>query len=55
VKLPNAANSVVPMEKITRYLLDPTNPRNGGKPGFFSQFGFTAEDWRIFARYENTQ
>jgi len=49
LKLPNGARAVVEERKITHYLLDPTNPRNQGKPGFFLRFGFTVEEWHIMA------
>ncbi len=44
-RLPNAGSAFVPEEKITRYLLDPSNPRSRGKPGFFGGFGFRHETW----------
>jgi len=43
--VPNATSATVAPEKVTRYLLDPTNPRNGGKATFFFGFRFTRERW----------
>ena len=48
-RLPNAERAFVPKEKITRYLLDPSNPRSRGKPGFFERFGFRREAWNDLA------
>lgn len=48
-RLPNAGSAFVPEEKITRYLLDPNNPRSRGKPGFFGSFGFRREAWSELA------
>lgn len=47
--MPNAERAVVPANKILRYLLDPANERNQGKPGFFFRFGFTRQAWRRLA------
>lgn len=47
--LPFATHAVIPPEKVTRYLLNPTNLNNQGKPGFFFRFGFTIEGWQILA------
>lgn len=48
-RLPNVERAFVPEEKITRYLLDPSNPRSRGKPGFFGSFGFRREAWNELA------
>ena len=48
-RLPNAERAFVPEEKITRYLLDPGNPRSRGKPGFFGSFGFRRGAWHELA------
>lgn len=48
MKLPNAELAIVPEQKITLYLLDPTHPVGGSKASFFLRFGFTATecgDW----------
>jgi len=47
--LPNAERAVIETLKVTRYLLDPTNPDSRGKPEFFFQFGFTVEGWQTLA------
>lgn len=49
MKLPNAEHAVVEERKVAGYLLDPTNPRSGGKPTFFFAFGFSREDWQVLA------
>lgn len=49
MKLSNAEHAIVEERKITHYLLDPTNPNNQGKPGFFLRFGFTVEKWQLMA------
>ena len=48
-RMPNSGSAFVPEEKITRYLLDPSNPRSRGKPGFFGSFGFRREEWNELA------
>jgi hypothetical protein len=48
-RLPNVGSAFVLEEKITRYLLDPSNPRSRGKPGFFGSFGFRREAWNELA------
>jgi hypothetical protein len=47
--LPNIELAAVPEEKITRYLLDPSHPVGGAKANFFLCFGFTRDDWQLFA------
>ena len=36
-------------EKFTRYLFAPNHPTGRSKARFFSQFGFRAEQWWVFA------
>jgi len=45
MNLPNAEYALVTPEKITRYLLDPANPRNRGKATVFFAVGYTREQW----------
>ena len=47
--LPNAQRAVVDREKITDYLLNSAHPDNGGKAEFFSQLGFSRDQWEILA------
>ena len=50
MKLPNAAQAIIPVEKLVAYLLDPGHPDNGGKADFFSRFGFKVETPGPFAQ-----
>lgn len=50
MKLPNATQAIVPVEKLVAYLLDSGHPDNGGKADFFFRFGFKAEEHGSFAR-----
>jgi len=43
VKVPNAEQATVAMEKITRYVLNPTHRVGGPKSAFFLAFGFTID------------
>jgi hypothetical protein len=45
-QLPNAIAATVADARVRDYLLDPTNPRNGGKAAFFQLFGFTQGAWQ---------
>lgn len=45
MKLPNYKNAVVAEAKITLYLLSDEN--SGGKAAFFSNVGFSLEQWEI--------
>lgn len=49
-RMPDSEKCYVEERKITDYLLNTSHPRGGGKARFFVEFGFTAEDWQIFAR-----
>jgi filamentous hemagglutinin len=40
VPLPRDKNAVIDVEKVTRYLLNPKHPDNGGKAVFFELLGF---------------
>jgi hypothetical protein len=50
MKLPNATQAIVPVEKLVAYLLDPGHPDNGGKANFFFRFGFKTEEPGPFAQ-----
>jgi hypothetical protein len=43
MQLPYAESAVVPIEKITSYLLNDAHPEGGGKAAFFRHFGFRVE------------
>lgn len=49
MKLPNADQALVDREKITKYLMNPAHPDNGGKAQFFTTAGFGAQDWPTLA------
>ncbi len=49
MKLPNYEKAVVPKAKITDYLLSLTHRDGCSKARFFMRFGFSAEQWEIFA------
>lgn len=44
MKLPNCEQAVVPLRKLTDYLLDDTHPQNSGKAAFFGLVGFTIQN-----------
>ena len=46
MKLPNAAQAIVPEAKLTRYLLDPKHRVGKDKARVFTARGFTLENWR---------
>ena len=50
MKLPHAANAGVERKKIVEYLLSSSHPDGSAKARFFVRFGFTAEEWKIFAQ-----
>ena len=49
MNLPNADQAQVNRKKITEYLLCTSHPDGCNKAAFFSQFGFTLENWKILA------
>ena len=49
MKLPNAENAYIPPAKIVDYLLSMESRRGRSKAKFFMQFGFSREQWQIFA------
>ncbi len=49
MNLPNADQAQVDRKKITEYLLCIPHPDGSNKALFFSQFGFTLENWKILA------
>src|SRR3972149_8491794 len=49
MNLPNADQAQVDRKKITEYLLYTSHPGGSNKAIFFSQFGFTLENWKILA------
>lgn len=49
MQLPLASQAIVPEEKITRYLLNPTHPVGGSKAAFFLRFGFSQDRLRELA------
>ena len=49
MKLPNAAEAVVPERKITHYLLSRIHEEGAAKARFFLRFGFTKDQWEIMA------
>ena len=49
MKLPRAHQAIVAGSKVTGYLLSQTHPHGRHKAAFFSQFGFTSNDWQALA------
>ena len=49
MNLPNADQAQVDRKKIAEYLLCISHPDSSNKAAFFSQFGFTLENWKILA------
>lgn len=50
MKLPNLENAVVPLEKLTGYLLSTTHRDGRHKAAFFIRFGFATENWQLLER-----
>lgn len=50
MKLPNLQHAVVPREKIVDYLLSSMHRDGRYKAAFFTAFGFTSDDWELFAK-----
>lgn len=50
MKLPNAAQAIVPQRKITDYLLSLTHRDGQSNARFFLRFGFMPEQWETFAQ-----
>ena len=48
-KIPNSETAYVPLEKITKYLLDLTSQDGHSKARFFLQMGFSVDDPELFA------
>jgi len=49
MRLPNFEAAVVDRSKICEYLLNGLHPVGGPKAQFFLRFGFSADQWQIFA------
>lgn len=49
MRLPQGERALVERKKIQEYLLNREHPDNGGKADFFSQLGFSADEWITFA------
>ena len=49
MKLPNAYQARIERAKVLDYLLSTSHPDGRSKAGFFSRFGFEAEQWQDFA------
>ena len=49
MRLPNAEWAQIDKEKITAYLLAEDQSQSRGKSGFFSSFGFRADQWEVLA------
>jgi hypothetical protein len=43
VRLPNAYHRIIPLRKVTEYLLQPMHPTGGPKARFVLELGFTPE------------
>ena len=49
MKHPHVDLAIVPVRKITHYLLNPAHPAGGSKAAFFLKFGYAAGHWQILA------
>jgi hypothetical protein len=49
-KLPNAERAIIDAEKLYNYVLSATHPVGRFKAAFFRQFGYSAENWKVFER-----
>ena len=47
--IPDAADVVVPREKVVNFLLDPDHPENKGRAPLLVRLGYTMEDWERLA------
>ena len=43
MRLPHADEAVVPLKKITEYLLNDSHPEGSGKAAFFRRYGFRVD------------
>ena len=50
MNLPNAERAVVPMEKVTAYLLSDTHPDGAPKAAFDRRFGYGLDNWQELAQ-----
>jgi hypothetical protein len=50
MKLPHVAKARVERKKIVEYLLSSSHPDGSAKARFFVRFGFSSDEWKIFAR-----
>ena len=50
MKLPHAANARVERKKVVEYLLSLSHPDGSAKARFFTRFGFSSDDWKVFAQ-----
>ncbi len=50
MKLPNMERAVVPMEKLTAYLLSETHPDGAPKAAFYRRFGYGLSNWQDLAQ-----
>lgn len=48
--LPHLEQAVVPMEKLTGYLLSDTHPDGGPKAEFYRMFGYGIDNWQDLAQ-----
>ena len=55
MKLPNAEDAVVPVEKVRDYLLSPRHPIGRFKASFFRRLGYTEEQWAKLEKDLRTQ
>jgi hypothetical protein len=49
VKLPTPESLLVEQEKVCEYLLNSGHPYGAGKAKFFLEFGFSLDEWEVFA------
>ena len=50
MKLPGSENAEVGETKIVRYLLSTTHRAGKSKAAFFTEFGFSADQWEVLDR-----
>jgi hypothetical protein len=50
MRLPYAAKARVERRKIVDYLLSLSHPDGSAKARFFVRFGFSSQEWKIFAQ-----
>src|SRR3990172_7745763 len=50
MRVPNADKAIIPPEKLRDYILSPNHPVGRFKADFFTELGYSAENWEVLER-----